>query len=258
MAKLSVYILTYNEETKLEAALKSVLWADEIVVVDSDSIDRTLDIARKYNARIVNVPFEGFGRLRNAAVAACSHEMILSLDADEQCTPEVRDEILSIISDPDADAYHIPRRNYFMGRWIRYSGWYPDYRQPQLFRRNAIVYRDEDVVHEGFVVHGKIGYLKNAIWQFPFRNLSQVISKMERYSNLGVEKLAAKGIKGSMAKAIVHAIGSFLRMYVLKLGFLDGWPGFVIAMSNFEGSFYKYAKLAEKEFKWDQPPKDIP
>ncbi|MBI4690356.1 MAG: glycosyltransferase family 2 protein [Nitrospirae bacterium] len=257
MAKLSVYILTYNEETKIEAALKSVSWADEIVIVDSGSTDRTIDIAKQYNARIVNVPFEGFGKLRNSAIAACSHEMILSLDADERCTPEVRDEILAIIEEPKADAYHIPRRNYFMGRWIRYSGWYPDYRQPQLFRRSAMVYRDEDVVHEGFVVNGKIGYLKNAIWQFPFRNLSQVISKIERYSNLGVKKLGARGVKGGMTKALVHAIGNFLRMYVLKLGVLDGWPGFVIAMSSFEGSFYKYAKLAEKEFKWDQPPKGM-
>lgn len=255
MPGLSVYILAYNEETKIAAALQSISWADEIIVADSGSTDRTIDIAKQYNAHIVNIPFEGFGRLRNKAVAACSNEWILSLDADERCTPEVRNEILTIIYSPNsADAYYIPRRNYFMGRWIRHSGWYPDFRQPQLFRRNALIYREEDVVHEGFIVNGRISYLKHAIWQFPFKSFSQVISKMERYSNLGMEKLIARSVKGSMIKAIVHAIGNFLRIYVIKLGFLDGWAGFIIALSNFEGTFYRYAKLVEKQSKWNQPP----
>jgi len=258
MSKLSVFILAYNEETKIRAAIESVLWADEIVIVDSESTDGTLEIARQYRVRLEQVPFEGFGKLRNQAVSTCLNEWIFSLDADERCTPEVRDEILAIINDPNAaDAYYVPRRNYFMGRWIRYSGWYPDYRQPQLFRRGAIHYHDEALVHEGFTLSGRIGYLKSAIWQFPFRDLSQVISKMERYSNLGVEKLTAKGFRGSMPKALIHAMGNFLRMYVIKGGFLDGWAGFVIALSNFEGSFYKYAKLVEKQLKWDQPPTDI-
>jgi len=254
MAKLSAYILTYNEEAKIEAALKSISWADEIVVVDSGSTDRTIDLAKSYNARVVHVEFEGFGKLRNSAVAACSYDMVLSIDADERCTPEARDEILSIIADPDAaDAYLIPRRNYFMGKWIKHCGWYPDYRQPQLFRRTSMVYRDEDLVHEGYVVNGKVGRLKNAIWQIPFKDLSQVIAKMERYSNLGADKLKARNVSGSMTKALVHGIGNFLRLYVLKLGFLDGWAGFVIAMSNFEGSFYKYAKMVEKDSNWGSP-----
>jgi len=258
MSKVSVYILTYNEEEKIAEALESVSWADEIVVVDSGSTDRTIEIAQKYKARVVYVPFEGFGKLRNSAVAGCLHKWIFSLDADERCTPEVRDEILSIVKDPNsADAYYIPRRNYFMGRWIRHSGWYPDYRQPQLFRRGAIHYHDEDVVHEGFTLNGKLGYLKHAIWQFPFKNFSQVFAKMERYSSLGAEKLAIKKIKGSMIKALIHAIGNFLRIYILKLGFLDGWAGFIIALSNFEYTIYKYAKLVEKQHGWNKPPKKL-
>jgi glycosyltransferase involved in cell wall biosynthesis len=255
MNNISVYIIAYNEESKIAAAIQSVLWADEIIVADSGSTDRTAEIAREYNARIVNIPFEGFGKLRNRAVEACSNEWIFSLDSDERCTEEARDEILSVIKDPDsADAYFIPRRNYFMGRWIRYSGWYPDYRQPQLFRKSALVYREEDVVHEGFDVKGKTAYLKKPIWQFPFQNFSQIVAKMERYSNLGVEKLIAKNTRGSMSKAFIHAIGNFLRIFILKLGFLDGAAGFVIAMGNFEGTFYRYAKLVEKQRNWDKPP----
>lgn len=256
MSKVSVYILTYNEEEKIAEALESVSWADEIVVVDSGSTDRTIEIAQKYKARVVYVLFEGFGKLRNRAVAECLHDWIFSLDADERCTPQVRDEILSVIKDPNAaDAYYVPRRNYFMGRWIRHSGWYPDYRQPQLFHRGALSYRDEDVVHEGFIVRGRRGYLKHAIWQVPFKDLSQVIAKIERYSNLGVERLAKRGIKGNIPKALLHAIGNFLRIYLLKGGFLDGWAGFIIALSNFEGTFYRYAKLVEQQYGWNKLPK---
>ena len=255
MSKISVYILTYNEESKIEAAIQSVGWADEVVVVDSDSTDSTVNIAKGLGARIVNVPFEGFGKLRNTAISACSHEWILSLDADERCTPEAAAEILKIIKAPDAlDAYYVPRRNWFMGRWIRHSGWYPDLRQPQLFRRGAVLFCEEDEVHEGYKVEGDIGYLKNSIHQFPFRNLEQLQFKANRYSSLGSDKLARRGIKGGMAKAFYHGLGAFLKIYILKGGFLDGWAGFVIAFGNFEGTFYRYAKLTEKQAGWEQPP----
>lgn len=255
MPKISVYILAYNEEKKIEAAIQSVGWADEVVVVDSDSTDSTIAIAGRLGARIVNVPFEGFGKLRNAAIAACSHEWIFSLDADERCTPEAAEEILKITKSPDAlDAYYIPRRNWFMGRWIRHSGWYPDYRQPQLFRRGAMLFREEDEVHEGYEVKGSVGYIRNPIHQFPFRNLEQLQVKANRYSSLGSEKLDRRGIRGGMAKAFGHGLGAFLHIYILKLGFLDGWAGFVIALGNFEGTFYRYAKLMEKQAGWEKPP----
>jgi glycosyltransferase involved in cell wall biosynthesis len=255
MPKISVYILAYNEENKIEAAIRSVEWADEVVVVDSDSSDSTVDIAGRLGARVVNVTFEGFGKLRNAAIVACSHEWIFSLDADERCTPEAAEEILKIIRNPDAlDAYYIPRRNWFMGRWIRHSGWYPDYRQPQLFRRGALLFREEDEVHEGYELKGSVGYLRNPIHQFPFRNLEQLQVKANRYSSLGSEKLARRGKSGSMAKAFGHGLAAFLQIYILKLGFLDGWAGFVIAFGNFEGTFYRYAKLTEKQAGWEEPP----
>lgn len=258
MPKISVYIITFNEEKKIGDAVKSVLWADEIVVVDSDSTDSTVEIAKNLGARIVNVPFEGFGKLRNAAIGSCSHEWIFSLDADERCTPSAAAEINEKInSDDSPDAYFVPRRNYFMGRWIKYSGWYPDYRQPQLFRRGSMHFWEEDEVHEGYDVRGRTGYLENPIWQIPFKNFEQLLVKANRYSSLGSEKLKRRGKKAGMAKALSHGLGAFLQIYILKKGFLDGWAGFVIALGNFEGTFYRYSKLMEKQAGWEEPPEKV-
>ncbi|MFV2082732.1 MAG: glycosyltransferase family 2 protein, partial [bacterium] len=245
MPKISVYILTYNEEDKIEEALKTVTWADEIAVIDSFSTDETVNIARKYTDRIVELEFEGFGKLRNDAVANTSHEWIFSLDADERCTPAARDEILSIVAaDGPADAYYVPRRNTFMGRKIKHCGWYPDYRQPQLFRKGAVIYHN-DQVHEGYTVNGNVGHLKNAIEQTPFKDLSEIISKMQNYSSLGARKNREAGKKTSMAEALFRGAWAFFRTYILKGGFLDGWPGLVISFYNMEYTFYKYAKLRE-------------
>ena len=255
MQKISVYILTYNEEAKIGAAIKSVNWADEIVVVDSESTDNTVLIAKTLGARVVNIPFKGFGSLRNAAIESCSHEWIFSLDADERCTPELAVEIREILNAPNpADAYYVPRKNWFMGRWIRHSGWYPDYRQPQLFRKAAIIFREEDEVHEDYQLEGHADYMKNSIHQIPFRNLEQLQAKANRYSSLGSDKLMRHGVKGSMAKAFAHGLWAFLQTYIIKMGFLDGWAGFMIAFANLEGTFYRYAKLAERQSGWDHPP----
>jgi glycosyltransferase involved in cell wall biosynthesis len=257
-AKISVYIITYNEVDKIEEALQSVSWADEIIVADSHSTDGTTEIAQRYADKVVQIDFQGFGKLRNDAIAHASHEWIFSLDTDERCTPEARDEILRVVNDPNAAAaYFMPRQNLFMGRWIRYSGWYPNYRQPQLFRNGKMHYT-EDAVHEGYVVEGHIGHLRNPIWQKPFRDLSQMLAKMDRYSTLGARKLKERGVSGSgMWKAFAHGVWAFIRHYIFRLGFLDGWAGFVIAFSNFEVTFYRYAKFTEAEQGWSErmPPR---
>ena len=260
MSKLSVYIIAYNEEVKIRPALESITWADEIIVADSGSQDNTAEIAREYGAQVIQIPFEGFGRLRNKAVDACTGDWVFSLDADERCTESVRKEIQEVIARPnDCAAFLVPRKNFFMGRWIRYSDWYPDFRQPQLFRKGVLRYT-EDVVHEGYELTGKLGQLHHAIWQIPFADLSEIIRKMQRYSTLGAEKLEAKGVRSGMGKAFGHAVMAFVRMYILKFGFLDGWAGFVIALGNFEGTFYRYAKLAQIQNHWDQEPnrKELP
>ena len=254
MQKISAYILTYNEAEKIAAAVSSVLWADEVVVIDSFSIDRTAEIATSLGARVVEVPFNGFGELRNRAIEACKYDWIFSLDSDERCTQAVRDEILGLLaSTPPHDVYLVPRTSYMMGRWIRGSGWYPNFRQPQLFRKSSLRYTLEPV-HEGYeILNGKpVGTLTNEIWQFPFRNLEEVIKKMNRYSSLGAPKLAGKRV--SMGTALGHGLWSFLKHYIFKRGFIDGWAGFVIAFGNFEGTFYRYAKRYEETQGW-QPPK---
>ena len=253
MHKLSATILTFNSADKIGDAVSSVLWADEIVVVDSNSTDGTIAIAEGLGARVVQVPFYGFGDLRNRALEACQYEWIFSLDSDERCTEEVRDEVLALIEgQPAHDVYLVPRRSYMMGRWIKGSGWYPNFRQPQLFRKGSMRYTLEPV-HEGYesLSAKPVGVLRNAVWQFPFRNLEEVIKKMNRYSSLGTPKLAHKRV--SMASAVGHGLWSFIKHYIFKRGFLDGWAGFVIAFGNFEGTFYRYAKRYEETQGWKPP-----
>ena len=249
MAKLSVYIIAFNEANKIRDAIASVVdWADEVIVADSFSTDDTAKIATEMGARVVQIKFEGFGALRNSAIAACTHEWIFSLDSDERCTPEAKAEILEIINHKNAvDVYHVPRKNIFLGRWIKHVWPYPDYRQPQLFRNGTLEYKP-DAVHEGYILKSEkpLGYLKQAIWQFPYQNIEEMMRKMNRYSTLGVERLQQKGVKPSIWNALLHAKWKFIHMYFLKGGFLDGWPGFVLAIGNFDYTFFRYAKLMEQ------------
>jgi len=256
--KISVYIIAYNEAVKIRDCINSILWADEIILVDSNSSDGTTEIAEELGAKVVHINFKGYGDLRNQAISNCSGDWIFSLDSDERCTPKVRDEILLLIENSSVDIYRVPRKNFFMGKWINYSGWYPNFRQPQLFRNGKMSY-DLKPVHEGFISNSdkKIGTIKNAIWQFPFKNIEEVIYKANRYSTLGVTKLQEKNTVGSVFKAFLHGFWAFFKHYILKLGFLDGGAGFVIAFGNFEGTFYRYLKLTEAQANW-QPPKVEP
>ena len=256
MNKISVYIITFNEINKLKAALESVLWADEVIVVDSHSTDGTIELAQSLGARVVQVDFQGFGHLRNEALKACSHDWIFSLDSDERCTLEAKNEILEIVhsKNPQHLVWFMPRRNYFMGRWIRYSGFYPDYRQPQLFQKETMRYGMEKV-HETFEILGNHtpGYLQNPIWQIPYWDFAEFQHKANRYSSLSAKKLKEQGKSSTVSYAFLRAIASFFKFYFVKRGFLDGWAGLVIALGNFEGTFYKYAKLRELDAKWGEP-----
>jgi len=247
MPRISAYVIAYNEADKIEAALRSIAWADEILVVDSFSTDDTVKIAQRYTKDILQVPFEGFGKLRNDAIERLTGDWIFSLDADERCTPAAAEEIRATVARADAaDAYLVPRRNYVFGRWMRHSGYTPDYRQPQLFRRGRLRYT-EDAVHETYLLEGRLAILREPIAQVPFRDLAQMLHKMQRYSTLGTDRLRRRGARPSMPSALVHGVAAFLRHYVFQLGFLDGWAGFVIAFANLEGTFYRYAKHVEGE-----------
>ena len=246
-SKLSVYVLAFNEEAKIEDCIKSVLWADEVVLIDSHSTDKTAEITEDLGAKVVQVDFEGFGKIRMAGIEHTTHDWILSIDADERCTETAKNEILQTINSlKPKDAYYIPRINEFMGKKIRFCGWYPNYRQPQLFKRGKMTYEVKDLVHEDYQVDGTVGYLKKDITQIPFLSISEIFYKMNRYSELGSEKLHSKGKKvPSMPMIVLRSLWTFIRIYFLRLGILDGVPGFVIAFCNMEGTFYRYLKLRE-------------
>ena len=252
--KISAYIIAYNEAEKIRDCINSLLWVDEIIVADSNSTDGTSEIAKELGAKVVHIEFKGYGDLRNKAISHCNGDWIFSLDSDERCTLKVRDEILSLIQNASFDIYRVPRKNFFMGKWIKHSGWLPNFRQPQLFKNGKMSY-DLKPVHEGFISHSdkKIGVINNFIWQFPFKNIEEVINKANRYSTLGVTKLQERKIVGSVFKAFLHGFWAFLKHYIFKLGFLDGGAGFVIAFGNFEGTFYRYIKLTEAQAYWKVP-----
>ena len=246
MAKLSVYLLTYNEEANIREALESVKWADEIVVLDSFSTDGTIAICRQYTERVIQHEFVGFGRLRNLAVEKTTYDWILSVDADERVTDELREEILEELrKGPPADAYYLPRKSHFLGQWVSYCGWYPDYRQPQLFNKAKMRYR-EDLVHEGFELHGKIGHLRHHILQYPFRDLTQFLQKMDRYSTLMAEEMAKSGKHFAAHQLVSHPLFTFIKMFIIRQGFRDGLVGFILSTLYAYYTFVKYAKLWER------------
>jgi len=250
--KVSALVIAYNEEPNIRACLETVTWADEIVLVDSFSTDATEKIAREFTEKVYQHEFRGFGRLRNEALTHTSHEWVFSLDTDERATPEVRDEIRRVLKDePDADAYFVPRRNYFLGRWIRHSGWYPDYRQPQLFRKGRMRYR-EDLVHEGFELDGRMGYLKEHVLQYPFRDIDHYLAKMDRYSDLMAQRLVQEGRRFRTHQLVTHPLFTFAKMYVGRLGFLDGMPGVILAGLYAYYAFVKYARF------WEMSREEVP
>jgi glycosyltransferase involved in cell wall biosynthesis len=238
--------MAYNDEPNMRACLESVTWADELIVVDSHSTDGTERISREFTDKIYQHDFQGFGKLRNDAMAHATHEWIFSLDTDERATPEIRDEIRRVLAEgPACDAYFVPRQNYFLGRRIRHCGWYPDYRQPQLFRKNRMRYRDE-LVHEGFDLDGAIGYLKEHVLQYPFRDVDHYLAKMDRYSDLMADRMIEQGRRFRVHQLVTHPCFTFFKMYVGRAGFLDGMPGLILSGLYAYYTFIKYAKLWER------------
>ncbi|BCA54243.1 Lipopolysaccharide core biosynthesis glycosyltransferase KdtX [Nitrospira sp. KM1] len=247
MSKFSVYVIAYNDEPNMRACLESVKWADELIVVDSHSTDRTAAIAREFTDRIHQVEFKGFGDLRNRALAYCSHDWVFSLDSDERMTLELREEIMRLLEGhPAADAYFVPRKNYFLGHWIRHCGWYPDYRQPQLFRKSRFRYRQE-LVHEGFDCDGPVGYLAQPALQFPFRDIDHYVEKQDRYSTLMAARMDGQGRRFRGHQLVTHPLASFVKMYIQRRGFLDGMPGLILSGLYAYYTVMKYAKLWERQ-----------
>jgi glycosyltransferase involved in cell wall biosynthesis len=239
---LSVILITKNEAANIRACLESVAWADEIVVVDSASSDDTVAIAKELGARVYIHDWPGFGIQKNRALGYATKDWVLSLDADERVTPELREEIEAVLrTEPTADTYLVPRLSNYCGRFMRHSGWYPDLLH-RLFKRGKARFSD-DLVHERLIVEGDTGRLQGLLLHYAFDDMEEVLHKVNQYSTAGAAMMQRRGRKASLTGAVLRGIWSFIRTYVLRGGFLDGREGFMLAVSNAEGTYYRYLKL---------------
>ena len=244
MTGLSSIIITRNEEANIAACIASVAFADEIIVVDCGSTDRTVDLARSAGARVVTTTdWPGFGPQKNRALAHATRPWVLSIDADERITPALRDEIVRVVGEPAPRfaAWDMPRLSSFCGQYMRHSGWYPD-RVTRLFRRELGRFSD-DAVHERVVVEGATGHLSNQMLHSTYPDLETMLAKLDRYSTASAQSMFERGRSSSLLGALVRAKWAFVRTYVLRLGFLDGRMGLVLALSIAETTYYKYLKL---------------
>jgi glycosyltransferase involved in cell wall biosynthesis len=244
MPTLSVILITRNEEANLSDCLTSLEGiAQQIVVVDSNSTDRTLEIAKNHGAAVIQPSdWPGFGPQKNRALDLATGDWVLSLDADERLTPALKSEILAAIHhNAHVDCFAIPRLSWYCGRFIRHSGWSPDY-VDRLFKRGTARFSD-DLVHERLISTGSVAKLENPMLHFSFMNYSQVLEKIDRYSTASAEQAFSKGKTSSPLKAVLHGIWAFIRTYIIRAGFLDGGQGFALAISNSQGTYYRYIKL---------------
>ncbi|MDR0480330.1 MAG: glycosyltransferase family 2 protein [Gallionellaceae bacterium] len=242
MPSLSVIIITRDEANNIRACLDSVAWANEIIVVDSGSIDDTVAICKKFGAQVYAHDWAGFGVQKNRALGYASGDWVLSLDADERVTPELRAEIETALGvEYPPDAYLIPRLSSYCGRFMRHSGWYPDL-VARLFRRGRAHFSD-DLVHERLVVGGISGELRNPLLHYSYDDLEEVLHKVDLYSTAGARMMQHRGRRSTLTGAIARGAWAFLRTYLLRAGFLDGREGFMLAVSNAEGTYYRYLKL---------------
>lgn len=245
---VSLYIITFNEAQNLREVLPTVLWADEVVVVDSFSTDGTAAVCAQFGVRHMNLKFEGFGKLRNNALALLKHDWVVSIDSDERSTPEFAGEVRHKLAEPECAAYFVPRRNFFLGHPVHFCGLYPDYRQPQVFDRRKFKYR-ADLVHEGFDCDGSVGYFQNPVLQHPWPSLAVVLAKTDRYTTLMAKRYFEAGHRAGFRQLVLNPLGAFLKKYFVQQGFREGVVGFLVSALHAYYTFLKYAKLWELQNK---------
>lgn len=244
MTRISAIIITKNEESNLPRLLKSVSWADEIVVVDSHSEDKTTEVAKQFGARVHQMDWAGFGPAKQAAAEYATGEWLLSVDADEEVTPELASEIRSaVLGNGDIAGYYLPRRTSFLGRWIYHCGWYPD---PvlRLFRKENGKF-DDALVHERVLVSGPTGQLKNELLHYSYPDLELYLEKLNRYTSLGAEEAWREGKRAGLMQILFKPPVTFVKHFVVKLGFLDGIEGFMLSILSAMSVLVKYAKLRQ-------------
>jgi glycosyltransferase involved in cell wall biosynthesis len=239
--KITATIITLNEERNVARATESLRCADEILIVDSGSTDRTVELAEKLGARVLEAGWLGYAAQKNWAAEHATHEWILSLDADEALSEALEAEIWSLKkSGPEFDAYTMPRLARYLGRWIYHSGWYPD-RKVRLYHRDKAMWVG-DFVHESVQPRGRVGHLQSNILHFTCESLSEHVKTMDRYTTLAAQELAARKMKVPLSRLIVDPAWTFVNTYFLKRGFLDGPEGLTIAHMAAFYTFLKYAK----------------
>jgi len=241
MANVSVIIITKNEADNIRDCLETVAWANEIIVVDSGSNDATLEICSEMGVQVYQHDWPGFGIQKNRALSYATHEWVFAIDADERVTSELRSQIIKAIEDDNEDGLYVPRLSQFCGRFIRHSGWYPDY-VLRLFKRTKGRFSD-DMVHERVILDGHAGRLTCPLLHYSYLNEADVQRKTEQYARAGAMQLFKNGKTASIADAPVRGSWAFLRTYLLRLGFLDGVAGFNIALMNARTTYLKYMQL---------------
>jgi len=244
LSTLAVIVITKNEEQNIDACLESVRWADEIIVVDGGSSDRTVELARSKGAKVFERKWDGYGAAKNFGLSQCTSEWVLWLDADERVTEPLGEEIRTVVrSNSSFNGYEFPRRSNFLGKWIRHCGWYPGY-VLRLFRRASGRFTEQRV-HERLVVEGSVGRLRNDLLHFTDPSLSHYFEKFNRYTTLAAEELASNDGRFRFSQVLIRPPWVFIRMYFLRAGFLDGFAGFVLCLLSSFYVFVKYAKLWE-------------
>ena len=244
--RLSVVVVTLNEEERLRACLESLAWADELIVVDALSQDKTVQIAREFTDRVLVRPWPGFAAQKNFGLAEAGGDWILSLDADEQVSPELREEILRVLAADGSshDGYRIPRQNLFGGQWIRHGGLWPDW-QLRLFRRGLGKFVDR-AVHESVEVDGPVGRCRGALVHRSYRDVADFLARADRYSTLAAEEWVKRGRRVRPSDFVLRPAGRFLSMYIFNLGCLDGVRGLLLA------SLYAYYVFIRSVKAWEQ------
>ena len=246
MTKISATIITYNEEKNIRRCIESLDFVDEIVVVDSLSSDNTCTIAKELGAIVIDQKFLGHIDQKQLAVENATHDWVLSLDADEEVSPELKASIVELIKKPlECDAYEMKRVSFHLGRWIRHGGWYPD-KKIRFFNRQKAHWGGYNP-HDKVIVNGKVGMLEGDLKHYVFTDLRHNIDTNNSYSSIMAEDLYKKSKKFSYLKLFFKPIGKFLEVYIYKRGFLDGMAGFIIAVGASYSMFLKFAKLWELE-----------
>ena len=245
--KVTAIVITGNEERNIGDCLASIPFADEVIVVDSGSVDRTEEICRRDpRVRWFSEQWKGFGPQKNSALEKAGNDWVFSIDADERVSSELAGEIAGLpLSVPGVDGYRVPRKSFFGNRWVRHGGWYPDY-TIRLWRRGAGRFVDRSV-HEVVKVPGTVGTLRGDLLLYTYRDTADFIDRMNRYATLGAEELRKKGARGTTFDLLFRPPFTFFRMFVLRRGFLDGELGFRLAVLYAMYTFLKYAKLGDAD-----------